>query len=345
MEVSEKDIETLREAIDGCGGPSYTQALAILDRLSPAPEPEVDEATWKQAREIWEVAFKAWEKRRYDGTGNGAVEAVAIIRQAIAELIASKDGEIEGWKATAQTASDNVFLATDRVFAAEAETTRVTKVAEKAESELATLRAENMRLKGCLRRIAGLEFTYDGSDLESAKLIAEQATEPNTRCTYCGRYRWEADEKGSTHCNAPFDLQPHDFKAAERNTAEPESHLFSASNSTYSEWLKCNPAYGKAHTDTSRSGGMPPGTNAGAVRVTKAAATSAQIYADFHCEDGSFNVTFAERLAAEFDKVRTEAEARGYTEGRRDALEKALEVVVNSSQPRFELERMMTGEK
>lgn len=155
------EIETLREAIDGCGGSSYTQAIAILDRLSP-PAPEVDEAT-EWTRKVMDANWSYW--------GSNAEMRSEIIRQAISELIASKDAEIE-------------------------------------------------RLKSCLRRISALEYTYDGSDLEGAKLIAEQATEPNTRCTYCGRYRWEADEKGSTLCNPPFDVQPHKFKAAERNAAE-----------------------------------------------------------------------------------------------------------------------------
>lgn len=128
MEVSEKDIETLREAIDGCGGSSYTQALAILDRLSP-PAPEVDEATlvW---REMTAQAYEAVNNSRMaEGWRTGEMDASkwqAGQLHHLREVLAAKDAERDhrekawlGWQ--------------ERCL--------------KAESELAALRAEIERLK------------------------------------------------------------------------------------------------------------------------------------------------------------------------------------------------------
>lgn len=248
MEVSEKDIEALREAIDGCGGSSYTQAIAILDRLSPAPE--VDEAT------VW-----AGKILTLLGISSGRIFSAS--RDVLREVLAAKDAErghlVEG------------------VATLEAQL-------EQQKYELATLRAENRPPEGySVLRIAARDCLINVNGLgrmEGGWLLLE----------------------GVNLSVAP--------KAAERNTAEPGISLSDAERGTPKIELNFGPGPWPGDPDHRET--MP----AGAVGVTRAAATSAQIYADFHCEDGSFNVIVAERLAAEFDRVRTEAEARG----RREAL-------------------------
>lgn len=138
MELSEKDIETLREAVDGCGGPSYTQAIAILDRLSP-PAPEVDEATriWREMKAKGAETLDSRKAAADYRAGRYIVmpwmdAEIAYLRTALSELIASKDAEIAEWKLASEDARSHWDSAVHEW--------------NKTESELAALRAENERL-------------------------------------------------------------------------------------------------------------------------------------------------------------------------------------------------------
>ena len=110
------------------------QVHAILDRLSPAPEPDVDEAT-------------VWTRKIWGTEGDGACDRDTVFQEArtvIAELLASKDAEIErrieelfDWEKIAKRTKEALTGAEDEL--------RV------CYSELATLRAENERCVGLLR--------------------------------------------------------------------------------------------------------------------------------------------------------------------------------------------------
>lgn len=312
-------------------------AHSILDRLSPAPEPEVDEATVWTRKVLLKLHGNAgYYPEKHFGFQN--------IRAVIAELIASKDGEIE------RLAGINIQLV--------AEHNAMNQDGARLESELATLRAENERLKKCLRRISELEYTYDGSDLENAKMIAEQATEPNTRCAYCGRYRWEADEKGSVLCNPPFTVQPHVFKAAERNPAEPEHRLSSeqavpAGEVVRSPSSRSSDGSGSETPGSLRTRSLIPITDTAGVEVRQvdrdaAKALLAQQEIRFHL-DGTFRDwdNTVDFLAA----IRTEAEARGRREAFREVkhvlfqFEGALANSTNFQRMVDELKRIMAGGK
>jgi hypothetical protein len=134
MEVSEKDIETLRAALTGTpvDHDAIVRAYDILDRLSP-PAPEVDEATVWARKVIVAWAFEG--KLAKDDLYLDAAQLNAA-RAAIAELIASKDAEIErrieelfDWEKIAKRTKEALTGAEDEL--------RV------CYSELATLRAEN----------------------------------------------------------------------------------------------------------------------------------------------------------------------------------------------------------
>lgn len=242
----------------------------LADRLSPAPEPEVDEATrvWREM-----PAYRTDAQISYLREVLAAKDAEKA--HTIALLTEERDHEIarhDEWKKRALDWQDKW---------------------QKAESELAALRAENERLDASSENYKKLYAEYWGKAAvwysENERLKAD-----------CARLQQAlAIQEGVS--DTVHEALWAAGKAAERNTAEP------AKTHGPGPWPG-----DPDHRETT------PGTNAGAVEVTQAGAKSAQIYADFHCEDGSFNITCAERLAAEFDKVRTEAEARG----RRDALEK-----------------------
>lgn len=125
------EIETLRRTLEHVDARSSAQeALAILDRLSP-PAPQVDEAT-KIAREFvaryhakagYPMMVERARKGEYD---KDRLVDVDYLRQAIAELIASKDADIERWHNSYEIAFDQAM---------------------KNGSELSAMRAENERLK------------------------------------------------------------------------------------------------------------------------------------------------------------------------------------------------------
>lgn len=265
MEVSEKDIEALREAIDGCGGSSYTQAIAILDRLSPAPE--VDEAT------VW-----AGKILTLLGISSGRIFSAS--RDVLREVLAAKDAErghlVEG------------------VATLEAQL-------EQQKYELATLRAENRPPEGysvlriaardCLINVNGLGrmeggwLLLEGVNLSVAPKAAERNTaEPEHRLSSeraipAGEVVRSPSSRSSdgsgntaepakTHGPGPW---PGDPDHRETMPAEPWS-IRGAGYDPNCEACKgskftCDEHFVKPDTDGSRSGGMSPGTNAGAVEV------------------------------------------------------------------------------
>lgn len=147
------EIETLRRAREGCSPGTIAStvevlakiALADIDRLSP-PAPEVDEATmW--TRKVMDANWSYW--------GSNAEMRSEIIRQAIAELIASKDAEIAEWRNNANAAHRQLG--------------NVTAKFQKAEAELAALRAENERL----RNFCTLEQCEEAAERKAAEPAAE----------------------------------------------------------------------------------------------------------------------------------------------------------------------------
>lgn len=177
--LTPSEIETLRGKVmrdeiafvDPQNWPAFLskdEALRYLDRLSPAPEPEVDEATvW--ARKVFQAIYKLPDGDHGHEGGAPFNRVRAYLRQAIAELIASKDGEIATLSELRKVAARNAGAADRARF--------------KAESELATLRAENERLKDTISDL--------GVDLDE----------------------WQRCERAAGNIPSP--------KAAERNTAEP----------------------------------------------------------------------------------------------------------------------------
>lgn len=129
MELSAEDIVTLRDGIVCYDKDRMNAALAILDRLTPAPEPEVDEATvWtrKVLHAEYEItAYATGEMDKHDKFINA--------RQALSELIASKDAEIAKARAWA------------KVQHQQADTYAATNATLRASE--AALRAENERLR------------------------------------------------------------------------------------------------------------------------------------------------------------------------------------------------------
>lgn len=281
------EIETLRKIVAGrtCTEHDQRAAVAILDRLSP-PEPEQpDEAT------VWtrKVLHAEYQITAY-ATGEMDDRAQFInARQVLSELIASKDAEADA-------------LAYDR--------DRWKERAEKVESKLAALRAENEPPDGYSGiRLACRDVLIDGGGLD-----------------FVQNRGWLCLD------NVVLEISP---KAAERKPAEPDDILS----------IRAERALGNIRSPKASAAETTP-----EVVVTQEGATSAQIYADYHCEDATWKVECAERLAAEFDRVRTEAEARG----RREALEcaqyiaehvddattaKALQPIID------ELKRLLTERK
>lgn len=296
------DLDCTRAAFEPYCGCGADEALAILDRLSPAPEPEVDEATkiWREMvicgrklglEDVLEYQNGKWDNRT----------EISYLRQAIAELIASKDGEIE--KA--------------QLWAMEQH-----KCADEYASELATLRAENERLIEAVQKCRDQFAFYVSSHSQKG--------------TDDGRKKSEVNFNFVKLCDKAL-------KAAERNTAEQKGGAECPTEVEVKAALadrvetSANPyAYGRVHTDGSRSGGMPPGTNAGAVEVTE---LDHRLWKDaLYSRHGEEAIVIA--------KYRTEAEARG----RREALDEIIDKFDNRNgtypiRTVDELKRMMTGEK
>ena len=123
MEVSEdmadKTRKALAEAAPYVSTPVFVEVAQFFDRLSP-PAPEVDEAT-------------VWTRKAMDAiypfgqTGLKGNSPIARLTEVISELIASKDAEIAHWYHLAVGDAEGV---------------------ERADAELAVLRAEIERLKG-----------------------------------------------------------------------------------------------------------------------------------------------------------------------------------------------------
>lgn len=295
MEVSEKDIETLREAIDGCGGSSYTQALAILDRLSPAPE--VDEATvW--TRRLFLLEYPGEEKAINNGDrdGNPYFKRVAdYLRQAIAELIASKDGEI------AMLTGERDRQYDENVNRIAAEGAAIVRV-EKAESELAALRAENEPPAGYKHiKLACKNTIFDFNRLN------------------------RPDGTWILLDGVNVNVTP---KAAERNTAEPANE--GIPNRDYSDAKATDALKEAVALSRSRSGGMPPGTNAGAVEVTEADIEFAnELISGFRKTTKCYYADAKDAqhwIVKGVFKYRTEAEARGRREALKWILDRSAEL-------------------
>lgn len=157
MEVSDRKItqEELQElfgermpieaAVILQSAQSAREAREQLIRLSP-PAPEVDEATmW--TRKVMDANWSYW--------GSNAEMRSEIIRQAIAELIASKDAEI----ATEKSRADHM------------QATSIKNAQERnaAERELTALRAENERL----RNFCTLEQCEEAAERKAAEPAAE----------------------------------------------------------------------------------------------------------------------------------------------------------------------------
>lgn len=189
------EIETLRKIVAGrtCTEHDQRAAVAILDRLSP-PEPEQpDEAT------VWtrKVLHAEYQITAY-ATGEMDDRAQFInARQVLSELIASKDAEADA----------KVKYAMDRLNEAHANKpdwerlwAEQTERAEKAESKLAALRAENEPPEGYTAvRIAAKDLYIDMNGLS---------------VDYCDG--WYIVE------NKRLKVCP---EAAERNPAEPDKSV------------------------------------------------------------------------------------------------------------------------
>lgn len=143
--LTPEDNKLLNDVFAFLGGVDDAVELRgrILDRLSP-PAPEVDEATriWREMNARGFNALADHESAKgcligdYD-SDESAVAEISYLRQAIAELIASKDADIERWHNSYEIAFDQAM---------------------KNGSELSAMRAENERLKDT---IADLEVDLD----------------------------------------------------------------------------------------------------------------------------------------------------------------------------------------
>lgn len=204
------EIETLRKIVNGELDREVDYAAIIaanktLDRLSP-PAPEVDEAT-----RIWR-GMKA-HSNRFDGViadryRQGAYDRqapleMAYLRTALSELIASKGGEIESLSESLRSE----YIKTDDLTR-DLECTRIREKnadrmademrrayngaigrAEKAEVELATLRAENERLKAVVD--ATVTFVNEGLRNNGEHLIVVEKKDRSDAhyklCDVCGK--------------------------------------------------------------------------------------------------------------------------------------------------------------
>lgn len=349
MELSEDMAGKIRKALAKAAPyvstPDFVEATQFLDRLTPT-EPEVDEAT-------------VWTRKIWGTEDDGAYDHDTVFqetRAVIAELLASKDAEIEQWKSQERVAFEHQQKAESELAAVSAAigTTEfmdppdggsptLAEQVGRMRAELAALRAENERLKA--DNLKHLEELFDRISAmdEIAKGVHGQGPnwfdECQRRIDLARNWRnlsktaernqavavGHLYDKSGRRTNAPFMavVLPSGgvTKAAERNTAEPE----------LCDDEGC-PHHGTPHVciDTSRSGGMPPGTNAGAVEVTQADRDATAKVLDYQCwaDATDYRLTGAqdrqvEKFVSAFARHRTEAEARG----RREALDEAKEYV------------------
>lgn len=162
MELSAEDIVTLRDGIVCYDKDRMNAALAILDRLTPAPEPEVDEATvWtrKVLHAEYEItAYATGEMDKHDKFINA--------RQALSELIASKDAEIAKARAWA------------KVQHQQADTYAATNATLRASE--AALRAENERLKDTIADLGVDLDEWQRCERAAGNIPSPKAAERNT---------------------------------------------------------------------------------------------------------------------------------------------------------------------
>lgn len=292
MTLTPAEIETLRRSVGhhhllcvrsdeapycSCG---RDESLAILDRLSPpAPEPDVDEAT-------------VWTRKMWGTENDGAYDCDTFFQDArtiIAELIASKDGEIATLSELRKVAARNAGAADRARF--------------KAESELAALRAENERLKGAFIRLLDATDRFNGICAHNKQPMA----------------RLQGDMILAV-MNAYRVLGIGRTKAAERNTAEPAKETTVSYDPNY-KCPSCGVAIGVLHepdcalmlsrTAKPAKTHVWPATHDDACSEIKGAETTPEVVVT------PLVPTFEQ--AEVYRKHITEAEARG----RREALEAA----------------------
>lgn len=271
-ELLQEAKERIEDMLKCDDGQAFKEARKFLERISPTSEPDVDEAT-------------VWTRKVMNGW-----TTVGGLRTVIAELIASKDGEIE------RLAGINSQLV--------AEHNAMNQDGARLESELATLQAENERLKRLFsaaeRAIGDHHAPHDC-----------YATGPLTGDGY----------RDLIECPAcAFFALRDELKAAERNTAEPEHRLSDESNRKAGEVVRS--------TDSCSSDGS--GNLTPVVEVTQADRNAAaEIWNSYVAKIGEVIAEKAIReglsddtmIVQAFSRIRTEAEARGYTKGRREALD------------------------
>lgn len=145
------EIETLRNNIRKAE--NVADSLAILDRLSP-PAREVDEATvWtRKVLATWTLGDLKVKIACGDKDEN---EDFMNVRQALSELIASKDAEIELERGRFKIADEEVDNLRRELVAVRAEKADFLwrRRADYTVAELATLQAENERLRDTLNTL------------------------------------------------------------------------------------------------------------------------------------------------------------------------------------------------
>jgi len=318
-------------------------ALAILDRLSP-PAPEVDEAT-------------VWTRKIWGTEDDGAYDHDTVFqetRAVIAELLASKDAEIEQWKSQERVAFEHQQKAESELAAVSAAigTTEfmdppdggsptLAEQVGRMRAELAALRAENERLKA--DNLKHLEELFDRISAmdEIAKGVHGQGPnwfdECQRRIDLARNWRnlsktaernqavavGHLYDKSGRRTNAPFMavVLPSGgvTKAAERNTAEPA-------------------------TDTTPEVVVTQGAREAAVALMRKVGVKSEYLTEI--EAGSYDESFYVIAIAE-------AEARGRREALDEVITKIGSMKTGRTQPIVmtcaeiidELKRMMTGGK
>ena len=323
---------------------------AILDRLSP-PAPEVDEATriWREmnaegARACGSIPLmvQKWRNGEHDNDVS-AIAEITYLRQAIAELIASKDGEIERVNAENFRLAAGVCIypngegllgddhgnsfcsvEQERKRLDERETELMADL-NKAESDLAALRAENERLKterdselaAVSAAIGTTEFMDppDGGSPTLAEQVGRMRAELAALRAENERLKATLNTLGTR-----WALR----KAAERNTAEPEHRLSDESNRKAGEVVRSTDS---CSSDGSGNTAKPATEMTPDVVVTQA---------DCQREQWARNIaSYTEGRARNHVyecaiNLLTEAEARG----RREALEEVRKAVWDRLYPK-----------
>lgn len=160
------DLDCTRSASEPYCDCGADEALAILDRLSP-PEPEQPD----EAEIMWAGAFSRWDTaKRSWGRGNGWQEAISYLRTALSELIASKDAEIA-------ECHENINLKAKFIDETLNDSAGLLERAEKAQSELAALRAENATLRQSLAIQEGISDTVHEALWEADKAAERKPAE------------------------------------------------------------------------------------------------------------------------------------------------------------------------